>query len=160
MTQYNKPLPKTDPVTAPFWKSLKNGAMEVQRCDDCTKHVFYPRALCNHCGSRRLSWMPVSGRGTIYSMTIVEKGPSPAFQADGPYVVALVDLDEGCRMMTNIVGVRPSPDTVKIGMPVEIVYDNVTDAVTLPKFRPACADPAKPTSTEHTRPLHPGNQRK
>jgi len=136
MTPYAKPLPKPDPVTAPFWNSLRDRRIAVQRCDDCARYVFYPRALCPHCGSRRLSWTPVSGRGAIHTLTIVEKGPG-AFRADGRYVVALVDLDEGCRMMTNIVGVEPHPDHVRIGMPVEIVYDEVTDAVTLPKFRPA-----------------------
>ncbi len=137
MTDYAKPLPKTDPVTAPFWDSLQREKIEVQRCDDCENYVFYPRALCPHCSSRRLKWTPVSGRGRIYTMTIVHKAPGPAFKADVPYVVALVELDEGCRMMTNIVAVEADPSAVKIGMPVEIVYEAVTDAVTLPKFRPA-----------------------
>jgi uncharacterized protein len=135
MTDYSKPLPKSDPVTAPFWQSLHRGQMEVQRCDDCTSFVFYPRALCPACASRKLRWTPVSGRGRIYSLTIVHRPTNSAFKADVPYVVALVDLDEGCRMMTNIVGVDPDPAKVRIGAAVEIVYDRVTDAVTLPKFR-------------------------
>ena len=135
MTNYAKPLPKFDPVTLPFWESLKREDIQVQRCDDCTNHVFYPRALCPHCSSRKLNWTAVSGRGRIYSFTIVQKGPG-AFHSDPPYVVALVELDEGCRMMSNIVEIEADPDKVKIGMPVEIVYDHVTDDVTLPKFRP------------------------
>lgn len=135
MTDYRKPLPKTDPVTAPFWEGLKRENVQVQRCDDCASYVFYPRALCPHCSSRRLTWTPVCGRGQIYTMTIVHKAPG-AFKEDAPYVVALVELDEGCRMMSNIVDVDPDPSKVKIGMPVEIVYDHVTEAVTLPKFRP------------------------
>ena len=138
MTNYAKPIPKSDPVTAPFWESLRKEKVEVQRCEDCETYVFYPRALCPHCSSRRLKWTPVSGRGQVYTFTIVQKGPG-AFQADGPYVVALVELDEGCRLMTNLIEVEPDPAKVKIGMPVEIVYDPVTDAVTLPKFRPAQA---------------------
>lgn len=136
MTDYIKPLPKSDPVTAPFWDSLKRESIEVQRCDDCSAFVFYPRALCPHCSSRQLKWTPVSGRGRIYTLTIVHKGPGSAFKGDAPYVVALVELDEGCRMMTNIIDVAADPDEVKIGMPVEIVYDHVTAEVTLPKFRP------------------------
>ncbi len=136
MTEYTKPLPKADPVTAPFWESLKREKIEVQRCDDCEAHIFYPRALCPHCSSRRLRWTPVSGRGRIYTLTIVHKAPGPAFKADTPYVVALVELDEGCRIMTNIVDAPADPDHVRIGMPVEIVYHHVTDDVTLPKFRP------------------------
>lgn len=136
MTDYTKPLPKFDPVTAPFWDSLQKEKIEVQRCDDCESFVFYPRALCPHCSSRWLKWTPVSGRGRIYTLTIVHKAPGPTFQSDAPYVVALVELDEGCRMMTNIIEVAADPNGVKIGMPVEIVYDHVTQAVTLPKFRP------------------------
>lgn len=135
MTDYLKPLPKSDPVTAPFWESVSRGRMEIQRCDGCSKFVFYPRALCPSCGSRALSWIPVSGHGRIYSMTIVHRPTNAAFKADGPYVVAIVQLDEGCRMMSNVVGANVSPDDVRIGMHVEIVYDRVTDQVTLPKFR-------------------------
>ena len=136
MTEYLKPLPKPDPVTAPFWKSLADGKMQIQCCDDCGAFVFYPRALCPGCGSRKLTWKPVSGRGRIYTLTIVHKPFNASFKGDAPYVVALVELDEGCRMMTNIIDVQPDPEQVKIGMPVEVVYDRVTDAVTLPRFRP------------------------
>jgi uncharacterized OB-fold protein len=136
MTDYKKPLPKSDPVTAPFWDSLNRGRMEIQRCDDCGTFVYYPRAVCPSCSSRKLAWTPVSGRGTIYSLTIVHRPTNHAFSEDAPYVVALVELDEGCRMMSNIVGVEPDPAYVQIGMAVEIVHDRVTDSVTLPRFRP------------------------
>ncbi|ASP23480.1 DNA-binding protein (plasmid) [Antarctobacter heliothermus] len=136
MTDYTKPLPKSDPVTAPFWDSLRRKAVEVQCCEDCNQFLFYPRAHCPACGSRALTWKPVSGRGTIYTMTIVEKTGNRNFKQDCPYVVALVELEEGCRMMSNIIDVTPAPQDVRIGMPVEIVYDAVTDDVTLPKFRP------------------------
>lgn len=136
MTDYTKPLPKSDPVTAPFWDSVNREALEVQRCDDCNAFVFYPRALCPSCGSRRLTWTPVSGRGRIYSMTIVHRPTNSAFKADSPYVVALVELEEGCRMMSNIIDVQADPEHVRIGMAVEIVYDRVTATTTLPKFRP------------------------
>lgn len=136
MTDFLKPLPAPDPVTTPFWDSLKAGAMKVQCCDACGKFIFYPRALCSHCFSRKLTWTPVSGRGTIYTLTVVEKTGNTAFKGETPYVVALVELEEGFRMMTNIVGVAADPEAVKIGMPVEIVYDAVTPEITLPKFRP------------------------
>lgn len=137
MTEYAKPLPKSDPVTAPFWDSVNRGQLEIQRCDDCRSFIFYPRAMCPSCGSRKLTWTPVSGRGRIYSLTIVHRPTSNAFKADAPYVVALVELDEGCRLMSNIVGVEPDPARVRIGMAVEVVYDRVTDGTTLPKFRPS-----------------------
>lgn len=136
MTEYAKPLPKSDPVTKPFWDSLDKGAMEIQRCDSCDGFVFYPRALCPHCGSRNLNWTQVSGRGRIYSLTIVHRPTNAAFKSDTPYVVALVELEEGCRMMSNVIGVDADPAHVKIGMSVEVVYDRVTPETTLPKFRP------------------------
>lgn len=136
MSDYAKPLPKSDPLTKPFWDSLGRGAMEIQRCGDCSSYAFYPRNLCPHCGSRAMHWTPVSGRGRIYSLTIVHRPTNAAFKGDTPYVVALVELDEGCRMMSNVIGVKADPEHVKIGMPVEVVYDRVTTETTLPKFRP------------------------
>jgi uncharacterized OB-fold protein len=137
MTEYLKPIPKSDPLTARFWQSLHRGSVEVQRCDGCQSFVFYPRGLCPHCGSRALQWAPVSGRGRIYSLTVVHRPTNSAFKGDTPYVVALIELDEGCRMMSNIIGVEADPAHVKIGMPVTLVYDRITDEVTLPKFKPA-----------------------
>lgn len=136
MTDYAKPLPKPDPLTEPYWASVRRKAMEVQRCDDCGAHVFYPRGLCPHCGSRALRWTAVSGRGKIYAFTIVHRPTMSAFKADAPYIVALVELDEGCRLMTNIVNVSPDPQSVKIGMEVEVSYVEATAAITLPVFRP------------------------
>ncbi|CAE6738000.1 Zn-ribbon domain-containing OB-fold protein [Paraburkholderia aspalathi] len=140
MTDYLKPLPKSDPLTAPFWDSVNRGKLEIQCCNECDTFVFYPRALCPVCSSRSLTWKPVAGRGTIYSLTVVHRPTNAAFKGSGPYVVALVELEEGCRMMTNVIDVPADPKVVKIGMPVEIVYDRVTEECTLPKFRPIKSD--------------------
>ncbi len=131
-----KPMPAADPVTKPFWDSVKNEAMELQCCNSCGKFIFYPRGLCPHCLSDDLSWKPAKGTGEVHAFTIVHRHPHPAFQAEIPYVVALIELDEGVRMMTNLVGVAPDPAEVKVGMPVEVVYEQATDEITLPKFRP------------------------
>jgi uncharacterized OB-fold protein len=136
MPVYAKPLPQPDPVTKPFWDSVKAHAMRIQRCGDCGLWVFFPRALCPACLGDSLVWTPVSGRGTVHAFTIPHRHPSAAFQPDLPYVVALVDLEEGARMLTNRVGVAPDSESVRIGTPVEVVYDDVTPEVTLPKFRP------------------------
>jgi uncharacterized OB-fold protein len=133
---YTKPLPEPDPVTRPFWESVKAHAMRIQRCEACGRYVFYPRPLCPHCFSVALTWTPVSGQGTVYSFTIVYRHPVVAFQAETPYIVALVELDEGVRLLTNLVEVPPDPGRVYIGMPVELVYEDVTPEITLPKFRP------------------------
>lgn len=134
-----KPLPQPEPLARPYWDSLKEEAMQLQRCTACEKFVFYPRALCPHCGSRELAWQRVSGRGRLHSFCIPHRHPHPAFQPALPYVVAMVELDEGVRLMTNLVEVEPDPAKLMplIDRPVEVVYDRVTDDVTLPKFRPA-----------------------
>lgn len=139
MSAPKKPLPVADPVTAPFWESVKAHTMQLQRCNACDKFIFYPRAMCPHCLSSDLTWQPVAGTGVVHAFTIVHRQPNPAFADDAPYVVALVELDEGVRMMTNLVEVEPDPKHVRVGMPVEVVYDDVTPEVTLPKFKPKSA---------------------
>jgi len=131
-----KPLPVADPVTAPFWESVKAHAMQLQRCNGCGQFIFYPRGVCPRCFSDDLAWQPVAGTGAVHAFTIVHRHPSPAFNDEVPYVVALVELDEGVRMLSNLVGIEPDPARVKVGLPVEVVYDDATDEVTLPKFRP------------------------
>jgi uncharacterized OB-fold protein len=136
MADYAKPLPTPDPVTKPFWDSLKAQAIQLQRCSACQTFIFYPRSHCPGCLSDDLTWTPVSGRGVVHAFTIPHRHPNRVFTADGPYVVALIELDEGARMLTNLIEVEATAEAVKVGMPVEIVYDAVTDEVTLPKFRP------------------------
>lgn len=134
---YAKPLPEPDPATRPYWDSLRAHALQVQRCAACGRSVFYPRAVCPHCFGGPLEWRRVSGRGALYSFTVVHRAPTPAFRLDVPYVVALVDLDEGVRLMGTLVDVAPIPEHIHIGMPVAAVYDDVTPEVTLLRFRPA-----------------------
>jgi uncharacterized protein len=131
-----KPLPVADPVTAPFWESVKAHAMQLQRCNGCGRFIFYPRGVCPHCFSDDLAWQPVAGTGAVHAFTIVQRHPSPAFNDEVPYVVALIELDEGVRMLSNLVDIEPDPARVKVRLPVEVVYDDATDEVTLPKFRP------------------------
>lgn len=96
-----------------YLDALARGRFEIQRCDACAKHVFYPRVLCPHCGSPRLGWVAPSGRGTVYSTTVVRRKPADG----GDYNVCLVDLDEGVRMMSRVVAIAPRD--VKIGMAVQ-----------------------------------------
>lgn len=134
MANNAKPLPRPDALTERFWASVGHSAMEIQRCDDCSQYVFYPRAHCPHCASRSLQWKAVSGRGTLYSFTIVHRA-GPPFKADLPFVVAIVELEEGCRMLTNLIGVPPDPARIRIGMSVAIDYAAAAE-MALPKFRP------------------------
>ena len=134
---YKKPLPQADPVTAPFWESVKAHAMKIQRCNDTGKYFFYPRGMSPFTLSDNISWEPVSGKGTVHAFSIVYNNRAPGFVDELPYVVAMIELEEGPRMMSNLIDVEPDPEHVKIGMPVEVVYEDVTDEVTLPKFRPS-----------------------
>ena len=107
----------------------------IQRCNSCGEHQFYPRGVCSHCLSSELEWREASGKGTIYSYSVNHRAPHPGFADDLPFVLAIVELEEGPRMMTNIV--VSDPDSVTIGMAVTVTFDIVTDQVTLPKFTPA-----------------------
>jgi uncharacterized OB-fold protein len=133
-TEYRKPLPEPSAVSAPFWEGLSTGELRLQRCDQCEAYVFYPRTVCPHCLSDRLSWARASGRGRVYSYTIVRRAMNPAFGEDVPYVFAIVELDEGPRVTTNIVNCKS--DEVRVDMPVKAAYDNVTPEVALLKFEP------------------------
>ncbi len=132
---YEKPLPVIDPGTETFWAEARAHRLTIPRCLDCGRHHFYPRSLCPHCHSERLEWTPVSGRGTVYSFTVARKPAGPAFAPDLPYVIALIDLDEGPRMMTNLV--VPDAEAVRIGDRVAVAFDDVTPEITLPRFRPS-----------------------
>jgi uncharacterized protein len=137
MSDYQKPIPAADGTTRPFWESLKAHEMKIQRCNDTGKFFFYPRGMSPFTLSDNVSWKPVSGKGVVHAFTIVHLNRAPGFADELPYVVAMVELEEGARLMTNIIDVEPDPEHVKIGMPVEIVYEDITDEVTLPKFKPA-----------------------
>jgi hypothetical protein len=134
MERYQKPIPLPDALTRPFWEAAKQGRFLIQHCANCGTHQFYPQSSCRRCLSDDLAWVDAKGKGTVYAYTVVHRAPKRAFEADVPYTVALVDLDEGCRLLSNIVGV--SPGTVRVGMPVEVVFEAITPEISLPKFRP------------------------
>lgn len=133
--QYQKPLPEPSAVSAPFWEGLRSGELRLQRCAECGQFVFYPRSVCPHCLSDRLEWSEASGRGRVYSYTVVRRAMNPAFAAEVPYIFAIVELDEGVRVTTNIVNC--GSDEVRVDMPVKATYDSVTPEVALLKFEPA-----------------------
>lgn len=106
--------------------------MQMQRCEDCGVVAFYPAYVCPECTSRNLTWVPVSGKGTVYTFTVA---PKSSFDTEGPMIVALIQLEEGAMMTSNIVNVDSS--SVHIGMKVRVRYEAVSDDVTLPLFEPA-----------------------
>ncbi|MBE3603221.1 Zn-ribbon domain-containing OB-fold protein [bacterium] len=129
-----KPVPAPTRETLPFWEGCRRGELMIQRCGECGHFQFFPRLYCARCMSERVDWLKASGRAEVTSFTIVRRPVSAAFAADVPYVVALVRLEEGPTMMTNIVGCPP--ERVAIGMAVEAIFERLTDEIMLPKFRP------------------------
>ena len=135
---YQGPLPVKQPESDFYWEKAQAHELWVRKCNDCDKAYFYPRDFCPTCGSRNVEWIQASGRGTLHTFAIVHRAPVPAFRDRVPFVVALVDLDEGARMPTNLIGVEPDPSHIQVGMPVEVAFEDLTDEITLPMFRPAC----------------------
>ena len=133
-----KPLPQINAVTRPFWSAAAQRRLAMPRCRDCEAFTFPPRPSCGECGSEKLKWTDLSGRGRVYSFTVIRQvvgGPAvKAFERDIPYVVALIDLDEGPRITSNIIGCPV--ETVKIDMPVEVVFEQASTDIWLPKFKP------------------------
>jgi uncharacterized OB-fold protein len=127
------PLPRPTSLSAPHWDGCREGELRVQRCNDCGTHVFIPQPACTKCFSQALEWVVTSGRGTLYSYTVVHRPVQPQFKV--PYIIGILEFEEGFHMMTNLIGLEP--DDVKIGMEVEVDFVKQSDTITLPYFRPA-----------------------
>jgi uncharacterized OB-fold protein len=126
--------PVIDGDSAPFWEAARAHQLRLQQCGACARFVYYPRALCPHCHATNLVWREVSGLGRIYSFTISRRAPSAEFEPTVPYVVALVQLDEGPRMLTNIV--TDDVASVQCEDRVRVVFRDIGEDVVLPMFEP------------------------
>jgi uncharacterized OB-fold protein len=127
------PLPAIDPDSKPFWDGARRGELLIQRCTSCGRWQFYPRLRCIHCGGDAL-WVAASGAGRVYSYTVVHRAAHEALASAVPYVVALIDLAEGPRMMSRL---RVPPDDARIGLDVRVAFERISDEVTLPIFEAA-----------------------
>jgi uncharacterized OB-fold protein len=127
-----RPLPETDAGAKPFWDGAANQKLLIQRCNDCGHYQHYARPFCTKCGGRELSMVEASGRGIVYSFTVIYRGPYDDIPA--PYVVALVALDEGPRLLTNIVNCDPA--SIRCDMPVQVTFQPLRDGIVLPVFEP------------------------
>lgn len=132
---YTGPIPKPTPETKPYWEAAKRRVLAIQRCGDCATHFFYPRPMCPSCLSRNVHWIDAKGTGRLHTFVINHRPPRK-FPLPGPIVIGIVELDEGPRLLTQIVDVKPDPENVRCDMPVEVVFDDITDDIALPKFRP------------------------
>ncbi len=128
-----RPLPQPTPETAAFWDGARRGELIIQRCDDCSHAYFPPRPFCPSCGCRAVQDEAASGQATLYSYVINQR-PSPAF--DGPVAVAVVELAEGPRMMTNIIDTPQTQEALVLDMELEVVFEPQNDEISLPLFRP------------------------
>jgi uncharacterized OB-fold protein len=133
---YKKPIPMITPESERYWQGCKQHELWLRYCNSCAKAYFYPRDICPSCGSREVTWKQASGRGSIYTFAIVQRAPTPAFAEDVPYVNAIVELEEGPRMLASLVGVEAEPGKVSVGMPVEVTFEDISEEISLPKFRP------------------------
>jgi uncharacterized OB-fold protein len=129
-----KPIPRPYQDSKPYWDAAKQGRLVLQQCRDCAKPQFYPRGVCSHCLSSNFDWIEASGRGVVHSFTVCHRAPHPGFAGEVPFVLAIIELAEGVRMMSNVVGCDPK--TVRIDMPVKAVFEPAGDDITLPKFTP------------------------
>ncbi len=128
------PVPEVTSETAGFWSATAEGTLLLPRCDHCDSVIWYPREFCPACGSLEVTWIPASGRGTVYSFTIIRR-PVPPYEGAAPFVVAYVELEEGPRVLTNVVDC--DVEEVEIGMPVEVVFHDTGEGSALYRFRPA-----------------------
>jgi uncharacterized OB-fold protein len=130
---YKKPLPRLDEENRWFWEACARHELYLQKCATCGTLRFYPRALCPSCLSSETEYVRASGRGKIYTFTVTHQNQAPGFRDELPYVMAYVELDEGPRILTNVI--HTTPDAVKIGMPVEVVFEDIDEDLAIPKFQ-------------------------
>ena len=135
-TDWVKPIPQPDNVSAPYWAAARDGRLLVQQCPQCGNRQWYPRALCTRCGAEP-EWLECAGSGVVHTYTVIRQMGMEGFRDEVPYVVAMIDLDEGPRVMGNVVDI----DVVdmRIGLSVEVVFVGVADDVGIPQWRPRAA---------------------
>ncbi len=136
MSDYRKPLPQPTPETQHFWDGCRDGKLLLQRCKDTGKAYFPPRPFSPYTGSRDVEVFEATGKAKLFSYVINHR-PAKGFEDEAPYAIAVVELEEGPRMMTNIVDCEQTPEALVLDMPLEVAFETATDEITLPKFRPA-----------------------
>ena len=136
MNKYLKPIPVAQPESEFYWDMAKQGELWLRHCQACDETYFYPRDICPACFSRDTDWIQSSGKGVLHTFTIVHRAPNPAFEGDVPYVVAIVELEGRARIPSNLIDVEASTKKIKVGMAVEVVFEDLNEQISLPKFKP------------------------
>ena len=137
MSEYTKPLPVPSKESQPYWDGLREHKLLMPCCDACGHFWFPPSLRCPRCSATKWSWTPTGGRGRIFSYVVYHRVYHPGFADEVPYVVAVIELDEGPRMISNVIGI--APDKIACDMRVEVAYESITSTFTLPKFKPVAA---------------------
>jgi uncharacterized protein len=127
-------LPTIDDLNRPFWDGCRNGVLTLQRCTSCHRLRYPISPVCPHCVGREWTWEPVAGTGTIYTFVVFRHAYNDAWRERVPYAVAIVELDEGPMLIGDVTGT--SPEEISVGLPVQVVFDAVTDEVSIPRFAP------------------------
>ena len=135
MTAMSKVVPRPTPDTQPYFDAASRGVLSLPRCDECQELFFYPRSWCPRCSSDRLTWVDCSGRATLYSYVIASHA-AQGFDDEAPYAIALVQLEEGPRLMANVVGIPQDPEHLILDMPLQVIFERRGD-ITIPNFTPA-----------------------
>ena len=133
MADVDRPLPQPTGLTQEFWDACQRGELRIQRCNACGAYRHYPQAMCAACNSMDWEWSQVSGRGVIHSYTVAHQAFHPHWAEKVPYVVATIELQEGVRMVDDMLDL--DPEAVEIGAPVEVYFEPMSETITLPKFR-------------------------
>ena len=133
MPEVSKPVPAITPDMREFFDGARASRLMVQKCDSCGTLRFPPHDLCSKCNSTLSRWVPVSGRGEVFSFNIMHQLYHPGFASEVPYAVVVVELEEGCKFISNLLGVKPHD--IRCGMPVEVTFEKLNDEVSIPKFR-------------------------
>ena len=133
MPEISKPIPAITPDMREFFDGARAGRLMVQKCDNCGTLRFPAHDLCSKCNSTASQWVPVSGRGEVFSFNIMHQVYHPGFAGEVPYAVVVVELEEGCKFISNLLGVKPHD--IRCGMPVEVTFEKLNEDVSIPKFR-------------------------
>jgi uncharacterized OB-fold protein len=133
----DKPLPAVTEDGAPYWAACREGRLAAQKCGACGHVRWPPSVVCPRCLAEEGEWVALSGRGMVYSFIVVHRPQHPAFWNDAPYNVAIVELEEGVRIHANVVDC--ANEALRVGLPVEVVFEKIDDEITLPRFRPSRA---------------------
>ena len=133
MMTYDKPLPHPNADDKPFWEGCQEHQLRFQKCQSCGLVRWPPSIICPMCYSYDTEWIVAAGKGTVYTFVVYHQAYHPAFESELPYVTAVVELEEGPHMLTNIVGCNP--DEIKCDMPVEVAWEDISEEFSLPKFK-------------------------